>query len=71
MKTLIENNIIEINGFIMLAKMEGILKVSKVDDISYWFTKPKGSKTVVRHLKSDIDSWINFNSEYNFIKVIE
>ena len=62
------NDVIEVNGFIMLKGMEGKLKVSKVDEISYWFTKIKGSKVVARHLKNDIDRWINFNSEYNYIK---
>jgi hypothetical protein len=57
------NNIIDVHGFVMLSKMEGTLKVSKIDEISYWFTRPKGKKTIVRHLISDVDRCIKTNSE--------
>jgi len=64
------NDVIQTNGFIMLKSIQGTLRVSKIDDISYYFTKEKGSKVICRHLISDIDSWINNNSDINYIKIV-
>jgi len=70
------NDIIEINGFVMLQKMEGKLKVALIEkdtigrDIAYWFSKPKGSKHIVGHRIQDIDGWIDNGSEINNIKIV-
>lgn len=55
---------IRVHGFVMLKGLdEGDYRVSKVDDISYWFTKPRGKKVVCRHYKSSVESSINCYSK--------
>jgi hypothetical protein len=58
-----ENDIIQVHGWIMLKGMEGKLKVEKVDQFSYWFTRPAGNKIVARHLISDVDRFFKFDEE--------
>jgi hypothetical protein len=70
------NDVIEINGFVMLNKMEGRLKVALIEkdkigrDVAYWFSKPKGKKHIVGHTIPDIDMWVENGSEINNIKII-
>lgn len=64
------NNKIKVHGFVMLKGVEGELKVSKIDEISYWFTKPKGTKVVCRHLISDIDMMIKNSDDNNRIELL-
>ncbi len=63
-------SIIEVHGFVMLQKMNGRLKVSRADDISYTFTKVNGSKEIVRHYKHNVENWINNSSDINRIEII-
>lgn len=61
-------DVIDVHGFVMLKGIEGSLKVLKIDDISYYFTRPKGKKVVARHYFSDIDRWVDTNiSDINYI----
>lgn len=64
------NDKVKVHGFVMLKGMTGELKVSKIDEISYWFTKPKGTKVVCRHIISNIDRSINNSDDNNRIEVL-
>lgn len=64
------NDKIKVHGFVALKGIEGELKVSKIDEISYWFSKPKGTKIVCRHIISDIDRCINNSEDINRIESI-
>lgn len=63
-------DIIVVHGFIMLKGMEGKLKVSKVDDISYWFSKPKGKAIVARHYKTSIHGCLDREEDLNRIEIV-
>lgn len=55
----------------MMKGIEGELKVSKIDDVSYWFTKPKGTKVVCRHYINSVDIWVNNSDNNNRIEIIK
>ena len=64
------NDKVKVHGWVMMSKMEGELKVSKIDDVSYWFTKPKGTKIVCRHYINNIDLWVNESENNNKIEIL-
>lgn len=48
--------LIKVHGWVMLKGLDqGLYKVLSQDEISYTFSKPKGSKAICRHYKSSID----------------
>jgi hypothetical protein len=63
------NDKVHVHGWVMLKGMEGILKVSKIDDISYWFTKPNGKKILCRHYINSVDLWVK-NVDNNRIELV-
>jgi hypothetical protein len=65
------NDKIQVHGWVMLKGVEGELKVSKIDDISYSFTKPKGTKVVCRHYINSVDLWVNDSENNNRIEIIK
>ncbi|QLF85243.1 hypothetical protein elemo19C_phanotate49 [Flavobacterium phage vB_FspP_elemoA_1-9C] len=64
------NDKVKIHGWVMLKGVEGELKVSKIDDVSYWFTKPRGTKVVCRHIISDVDRCITNSDNINKIEIL-
>lgn len=64
------NDKIKVHGFVMMKGIEGELKVYKIDEVSYWFTKPKGTKVVCRHYISSVDLWVNNSENNNRIELI-
>lgn len=60
------DDIIEVHGWPMLAKLDpGQYRVSAVGKYGqsncYSFTKPKGTKVIVRHYAHKVDGWIDTN----------
>jgi hypothetical protein len=47
--------VIKVHGWVMLKGLDsGMYKVISQDDYSYTFAKPKGTKAICRHYKSDV-----------------
>lgn len=69
------NDIIRVNGFVMLKGMNDNdkFKVAKITKEGfnnyYWFSKPKGEKLLFAHKASSINLSINSNNN-NYIEVI-
>lgn len=69
-------DVIEVQGWVMLEKMEGRLKVAKVYNHpgvgpAYTFTKPRGRKRIVSHSAYSVDSWVNPAEHPNLNKIVK
>jgi hypothetical protein len=64
------NDVIQINGHILLKGISGKLRISKIDNISYWLTKVNGKK-YIRHYIHNVDAYLNKAiSDINYIEII-
>lgn len=76
MRNLAELNIgdaILVNGFVMLKNLDaGAYVVCDIDNISYSFRKPKGTKVACRHYINSVDAKLkpNCKSDINYIERI-
>jgi len=69
------NDIIRVHGYVMLEGLEDGCRY-RVKSITpyygnpaYSFARPKGSKTVVRHLASSVDLWITDANDPDLNKI--
>lgn len=64
-------DIIEVHGWVMLKGMDaGRYRVKKVDNFSYWFSRPKGTKVVVRHRIDSVDSLVRDSNQGDLNKIV-
>lgn len=75
MTKLKENDIIEVFGWVMLAKLEpGKYRIKKIYEYNgkkaYSFSSPKGRKTIVNHYADSVDTWVGKSENLNRIEVL-
>jgi len=69
------NDIIRVHGFVMLEGLEDDhrYRVKAITphygNATYSFARPKGRKTVVRHLASSVDLWVSDESDPDLNKI--
>jgi hypothetical protein len=70
-----QGEIIEVYGFVMLAKLEpGRYRIKRVGSIygisTYTFARPKGIKAVIVHYSANVDPWLRANDDPDLNKIV-
>ena len=66
-----QGDMVRVDGWIMLKGLPaGKYRVKKVDEKSYWFSKPRGTNTVARHLIDHIDAKVREPSNNDLNKIV-
>lgn len=70
-------DIIQVHGYVMLAKLEGEnrYRVAKISEYggapTYAFSLPRGNKIIVRHYASSVDARISNREDENRITIVD